>query len=173
MEKLKSIAVSVSIMLLIAAPLCLYFSLRNLSELRSPSEYEDAGVYSFFPEEVAPILVENHATGRARRTQSTRTVYRVTYLAEDGYRYREEYSVETLAQAILEEGRPVQRRVLLIPQEDAYTTIDPDQTVESYLFGQKRTYYLIAGACSLYLLGWGAAAALRRRKRQNREQWDF
>lgn len=45
MAKLKPIAFTVGIMLLIGAALCLYFSLRNLSSIRPASAYEDMGVH--------------------------------------------------------------------------------------------------------------------------------
>ena len=61
MAKLKPIAFTVGIMLLIGAALCLYFSLRNLSSIRPASAYEDMGVHIFVPEEVYPVQRENHA----------------------------------------------------------------------------------------------------------------
>ena len=67
MAKLKPIAFTVGIMLLIGAALCLYFSLRNLSSIRPASAYEDMGVHIFVPEEVYPVQRENHATGRQKR----------------------------------------------------------------------------------------------------------
>ena len=67
MAKLKSIAFTVGVMLLIGAALCLYFSLRNLSSIRPASAYEDMGVHTFVPEEVYPVQRENHAVGRQKR----------------------------------------------------------------------------------------------------------
>lgn len=66
MAKLKSIAFTVGVMLLIGAALCLYFSLRNLSSIRPASAYEDMGVHTFVPEEVYPVQRENHAVGRQK-----------------------------------------------------------------------------------------------------------
>ena len=73
MAKLKPIAFTVGIMLLIGAALCLYFSLRNLSSIRPASAYEDMGVHTFVPEEVYPVQRENHATGRQKRNHPTTT----------------------------------------------------------------------------------------------------
>ncbi len=71
MAKLKSIAFTVGVMLLIGAALCLYFSLRNLSSIRPASAYEDMGVHTFVPEEVYPVQRENHAVGRQKRAYRT------------------------------------------------------------------------------------------------------
>ena len=104
MAKLKPIAFTVGIMLLIGAALCLYFSLRNLSSIRPASAYEDMGVHTFVPEEVYPVQRENHATGRQKRNHPTTTVYIVRYRAEDGSGYQYKYesgSVESTAQNIL------------------------------------------------------------------------
>lgn len=175
MTKIKSIAFAISIMLLVAAPISLYFSMRNLTQIRTASDYDDLGIYTFVPDEVYPIQVENHATGRAGRNHPTKTVYVVSYRAEDGsgYQYRQEFAVETLAQNVLKEGEPIQRRVLSIPHENSYTTIDVEETVESYTLHQKMTYLVIAGASSLYLLAWISMLVIRRRKRIAAAQKDF
>ena len=113
MAKLKPIAFTVGIMLLIGAALCLYFSLRNLSSIRPASAYEDMGVHIFVPEEVYPVQRENHATGRQKRNHPTTTVYIVLYRAEDGSGYQYKYesgSVESTAQNILKTGDPIERR---------------------------------------------------------------
>ena len=62
MAKLKPIAFTVGIMLLIGAALCLYFSLRNLSSIRPASAYEDMGVHIFVPEEVYTLPGGRSAT---------------------------------------------------------------------------------------------------------------
>ena len=125
MAKLKPIAFTVGIMLLIGAVLCLYFSLRNLSSIRPASAYEDMGVHTFVPEEVYPVQRENHATGRQKRNHPTTTVYIVRYRSEDGSGYQYEYesgSVESTAQNILKTGDPIERRGLSISGEDDYIT---------------------------------------------------
>ena len=154
MTKLKSLGFAAGIVLLIAAVSCLYFSVRNLMELPPASAYEDMGVHTFVPVEVSPIQVENHATGRAGRTHPTQTVYVVSYQADDnsGYQYRYESSVESTAQRILEEGTPVERRVLSIPEENTYLTVEIDETAESYTSGQSSIYCLLLGVASLYLV---------------------
>ena len=141
MTKLKSLGFAAGIVLLIAAVSCLYFSVRNLMELPPASAYEDMGVHTFVPVEVSPIQVENHATGRAGRTHPTQTVYVVSYQADDnsGYQYRYESSVESTAQRILEEGAPVERRVLSIPEENTYLTVEIDETAESYTNSWQRS----------------------------------
>ena len=145
MAKLKPIAFTVGIMLLIGAALCLYFSLRNLSSIRPASAYEDMGVHIFVPEEV----------------------YR--YRAEDGSGYQYKYesgSVESTAQNILETGEPIERRVLSIPDEDGYITIGANETAQTYEARQKRTYWTIAGVSAAYLLVWLAVNGLLLYKRR-------
>ena len=80
MAKLKSIAFTVGIMLLLGAALCLYFSLRNLSSIRPASAYEDMGVHTFVPEEVYPVQRENHAVGRQKRAYRTIAGVSAAYL---------------------------------------------------------------------------------------------
>ena len=80
MAKLKSIAFTVGVMLLIGAALCLYFSLRNLSSIRPASAYEDMGVHTFVPEEVYPVQRENHAVGRQKRAYRTIAGVSAAYL---------------------------------------------------------------------------------------------
>ena len=158
MAKLKPIAFTVGIMLLIGAALCLYFSLRNLSSIRPASAYEDMGVHIFVPEEVYPVQRENHAT-----------VYIVRYRAEDGSGYQYKYesgSVESTAQNILETGEPIERRVLSIPDEDGYITIGANETAQTYEARQKRTYWTIAGVSAAYLLVWLAVNGLLLYKRR-------
>ena len=171
MAKLKPIAFAIGIMLLIGAALCLYFSLQNLSSIRPASAYEDMGIHTFVPEKVYPVQRENHATGRQKRNRPTTTVYIVLYRAENGSGYQYKYesgSVESTAQNILEAGEPIERRVLSIPDEDGYITIDADETVQTYETIQKRTYWTIAVISAAYLLVWLAVNGLllyRRRKR--------
>ena len=191
MAKLKPIAFTVGIMLLIGAALCLYFSLRNLSSIRPASAYEDMGVHIFVPEEVYPVQRENayedmgvhifvpeevypvqrenHATGRQKRNYPTTTVYIVRYRAEDGSGYQYKYesgSVESTAQNILETGEPIERRVLSIPDEDGYITIGANETAQTYEARQKRTYWTIAGVSAAYLLVWLAVNGLLLYKRR-------
>ena len=159
MAKLKPIAFTVGIMLLIGAALCLYFSLRNLSSIRPASAYEDMGVHIFVPEEVY----------RQKRNYPTTTVYIVRYRAEDGSGYQYKYesgSVESTAQNILETGEPIERRVLSIPDEDGYITIGANETAQTYEARQKRTYWTIAGVSAAYLLVWLAVNGLLLYKRR-------
>lgn len=155
---------------MLAAALCLYFILWNLSSIRPASAYEDLGVHTFVPEEVYPVQRENHATGRQKRNHPTTTVYIVRYRAEDesGYQYKyESGSVESTAQNILEAGEPIERRVLSIRDENGYITSDADETAQTYEARQKHTYWTIAGVSAAYLLVWLAVNGLLRYKRRN------
>lgn len=175
MKKLKFIVFFVSIILLIAAALCLYFSLRNLSFIRSASAYKDMGVHTFVPKEVYPVQRENHATGRQKRNHPTTTVYIVSYQTEDGSGYQYKYesgSVESTAQNILETGESIERRVLFIPSEDNYITIDADETAQKYEIQQKRIYWTIAGVSIIYLLIWLVVNGVLLYKRRNNNKYE-
>lgn len=70
----------------------------------------------------------------------TKTVYVVCYQATGSpeYKYRYEAgSIESAAQRLLVDGKPIRRRVLTIPQKDTYITIDAAETIESYSTKQK------------------------------------
>lgn len=172
MEKVKPAAFSVGIMLLVGAALCFYFSLRNLADMRPAKAYEDEGVYTFVPEEVHSVRVENHAVGQAGR-DPYKIVYKVYYRAQEdsSYQYKEEFSVEVLAQNVVEEGKAIQRRVLSIPQEGGYITIDANETADTYVSSQKTKYFVIAAVCFAYMAAWGVGAAILAKKRHDADQW--
>ena len=119
----------------------------------SPSTaYADRGVYTFVPVAVRPTPVRTRGNGRLRRLHPTTTVYVVDYEADDGsgYQYHSEGSqVEELARQLFDRG-PVRRRVLSIPDEGVYITVDPGQTAASYAAGEFRKYWLMVGLSILY-----------------------
>ena len=168
MSRIKSIRYILSILLLFVAAVSVYFSLYTLSTIRPVSDYKDMGVYTFIPNEVYPKQVRNTATGRARRMHPTKTVYVVCYQATGSpeYKYRYEAgSIESAAQRLLVDGKPIRRRVLTIPQKDTYITIDAAETIESYSTKQKTTSFIVAGAASSYLLVWILASIVIHRKK--------
>ena len=161
MQKLKSIVFIAGVLLLILAAVIGYLSIKNLSDVRSVDSYEDKGVYTFSPYEVLPVQVKNTgANGRDRRMNPTKTVYMVYYRATDGsgYQWSEQALTQELGQKIVEEGASVTRRVLIIPDDHTYITVEPDQTAESYTEGLQQKYIvnfcLSAGYLLLYLLIW-------------------
>ena len=163
MQKLKSIVFVAGLMLLILAATIGYLSIRNLSGIHSVDSYSDNGVYTFSPYQVLPVQVKNTgASGRDRRMNPTKTVYMVYYRATDGsgYQWSEKALTRELGQKVVEEGATISRRVLNIPEEHTYITVEPEQTAESYTAGLRQKYMialgLSAGYILLYLLIWYA-----------------
>ena len=125
------------------------------------------GVHTFAPYDILPIRVED---GR-----NEKIAYKVYYRANDGSGYQ--YQVEggtarTLAEQVYNRG-PVERRVLLISQEDAYITIPPGETAESYTTKEEVKYLAITAISSLYLGGCAAVLLIRRNQRIAAAQKDF
>lgn len=173
MAKIKSILFAAGVLLLIGAAACLYLGLRGLAGVRPAAAYVDQGVHTFVPSAVYPVQVENHATGRDKRNHPTRTVYMVAYRATDGsgYTYRSAAgAAEQTARQIVAAGEPVTRRVLSVPQDGVSVTVEADQTAQSYVAGQRKTYGAMAGASLAYLLIWAAVhiGVAYRRRRQGR-----
>ena len=168
-EKIRLYVNVLLLMFVILAVLSLFFSVRNMTEIRSVSAYEDQGVYTFVPVEVSPVQEENNASGRTRRNHPVKTVYVVSYQASDGSGYEYDYeagSVDTIAQKIVEEGEPIERRVLSIPDEGTYITVEADETAETYVTGQRKRFVLISIVSVLYLVIWGMVNIILMKRRK-------
>ena len=168
MEKAKNLGRVVSIPLLILAAASLYVGAWDYGSIRPADSYVDEGVHTFVPYDILPVSVKNNATGRYGRTHPTKIVYMVYYKTTDGSGYRwqvEGSTARTLAEQKYEEG-PVERRVLSIPEEDAYITVEADQTAESYTAGLRRKYTLIMGLSAAYLAVYAGAWIVIWRKRE-------
>lgn len=168
MEKAKNLVRVASIPLLILAAASLYVSVRDYGAIRPADSYVDEGVHTFVPYDILPISVKNNATGRYGRTHPTKIVYMVYYKTTDGSGYRwqvEGSTARTLAEQKYEEG-PVERRVLSIPEEDAYITVEADQTAKSYTAGLQRKYTLIMGLSVAYLAVYAGVWIVIWRKRE-------
>lgn len=167
-EKAKNLGRAVSVPLLILAAASLYVGARDYAAIRPADSYVDEGVHIFVPYDILPISVKNNATGRYGRNHPTKIVYMVYYKTTDGSGYRwqvEGSTARTLAEQKYEEG-PVERRVLSIPEEDAYITVEANQTAESYTAGQQRKYTLIMGVSVAYLAIYAGAWMVLWRKRE-------
>ena len=168
-EKIRLYVNVLLLMFVILAVLSLFFSVRNMTEIRSVSAYEDQGVCTFVPVEVSPVQEENNASGRMRRNHPVKTVYVVSYQASDGSGYEYDYeagSVDTIAQKIVEEGEPIERRVLSIPDEGTYITVEADETAETYVAGQRKRFVLISIVSVLYLAVWGMVNIILMKRRK-------
>ena len=78
----------------------------------------------------------------------------VYYLATDGsgYKWSDEALTRDLGEDIVEAGETVERRVLEIPADRSYITVEPEQTAESYAEGLRGKYTRIIGLSTLYIL---------------------
>ena len=173
MGKLKSIIFVVGIMLLILAAAMGYLSFRYLSAILPADSYEDKGVYTFSPYQVLPVQVQNTgASGRDRRMNPTKTAYMVYYqdISGSGYQWSEQALTRELGQKIVDAGTTVERRVLEIPADRSYITVEPDQTAESYTTGLRKKYItalVLAGVyVLLYVAAWCVTGGMKRRTGQ-------
>lgn len=159
LKKLKPVGVLLSVMLLLLSSTILYFSIQDLSTLRSPSDCVDMGVHTFVPYAILPTPVKNTSTGRDGRTNPTKTVYLVQYLAADGtgYRYNEQGgSTRHQAQQLYDQG-PKRQRVVLVPADNVFFTIPANRTIEEHLDRTRnvRTALLVLSGSYLFLYGTG------------------
>lgn len=176
MERIKGLCRIGGILLLILAAAALVACAGQWAGLRAPEEYEDKGVYTFSPYQVLPHQVKNNSSGRTQRMNPTKTVYMVYYRAVSGagYQWSRQVASKEAGYRAIEQGERVQRRVLSIPAEGTYITVDPNLSAESYVSGLRQKYNLILGASAAYLLAWplGWALVLRAKRRKRRsDQW--
>ena len=174
MRKLKTAISIAGILLLILSAASIYVSLQSLSGLHPAEDYEDQGVLAFKPYAVYPVQVENTGSGRSRRNP-TRTVYMVYYRATDGsgYQWTDEVYSRDQGLEVVEAGAAVKRRVLSIPEDRTYITVEPEQTAGSYTEGLRRRYTGIVTVGTLYIMFYVIVlllAKLVRRMRQDRAE---
>ena len=170
MRKLKTIIPVAGILLLILSAASLYVAMQALLVIRPAEDYEDIGVLTFQPYDVLPVQVQNTgASSRDRRMNPTKTVYMVYYRATDGsgYKWSSEAFSKDHGQRVVEAGETVERRVLRIPADGTYITVEPDQTAESYTAGLRQKYVfglvLSAAYILVYLVIWGVILSKKRR----------
>ena len=169
MEKLKSIIFVAGVMLLILAAAVGCFSIKYLVAILPADSYEDKGVYTFSPYQVLPVQVQNTgASGRNRRMNPTKTVYKVYYkdAGGSGYQWSEQALTRELGQDVVDAGAAVERRVLAIDSDRSYITVEPGQTAESYTAGLRQKYIIVlvlAGSyILLYVIVWCVAGGMKR-----------
>lgn len=173
MAKLKSVVFGAGIMLLISAVTAGFFSVKYLAAVRPADIYEDKGVYAFSPYQVLPVQVQNTgAGGRDRRMNPTKTAYMVYYqdASGSGYQWSRQTLTREQGQKIVDAGAAVERRVLFIPADHSYITVEPGQTAESYTAGLRQKYMIaliLAGAyVLLYVTAWCVTGGMKRRTGQ-------
>ena len=172
MRKLKTIIPVAGILLLILSAASLYVAMQALLVIRPAEDYEDIGVLTFQPYDVLPVQVQNTgASSRDRRMNPTKTVYMVYYRATDGsgYKWSDKALTRDLGKDIVEAGETVQRRVLRIPADGTYITVEPDQAAGSYTEGLRQKYItvlVLAGAYAiLYAAAWCILILMKKAKR--------
>ena len=170
MHRLKTIIPVAGIWLLILSAASLYVAMQALSDIRPAEDYEDIGVLTFQPYDVLPVQVKNTgASSRDRRMNPTKTVYMVYYRTTDGsgYKWSSEAFSKDHGQRVVEAGETVQRRVLRIPADGTYITVEPDQTAESYTAGLRQKYVFALALSAVYILVylviWGVILSKKRR----------
>lgn len=170
--KAKKVIAVGGILLLILAASSLYVGARGFVSIRPAADYEDSGVHTFAPYDILPVQVKNNATGRAQRNNPTRTVYMVYYQATDGTGYRwqvEGGSVRELAEQVYDRG-PVERRVLSIPADNTYITVEAEQTAEGYTSSLRQKYILILALSGGYVLVYAAIWVVILYRNQRRKE---
>ena len=170
MDKVKSIGFIAGLMFLILTAVMSYLSVKGMLTIPSANSYQDNGTHTFEPYQVLPVQVQNtSAYSRDRRMNPTKTVYMVYYRATDGsgYQWTDQAITRELGQETVKEGVPVTRRVLSIPSDRTYITVEPDQTAESYTAGLRQKYVLALALSAVYILVylviWGVILSKKRR----------
>ena len=170
MGRVRRIGFVACLMLLILAVVMIYLAAKGLLTIPSVNSYQDNGTHTFEPYQVLPVQVQNtSAYSRDRRMNPTKTVYMVYYRATDGsgYQWTDQAITRELGQETVKEGVPVTRRVLSIPSDRTYITVEPDQTAESYTAGLRQKYVLAlalsAAYILVYLVIWGVILSKKRR----------
>ncbi len=98
----------------------------------------------------------------------TKTVYMVYYRTTDGsgYQWTDQAITRELGREIVDAGAAVERRVLVIPADRSYITVEPDQNAESYTAGLWQKYITVlalAGAyIVLYVVVWCVILGLKK-----------
>lgn len=155
MKDLRMVGTIGSLWLLLLAAAVIFAAGRQMLAIRPADNYEDAGIHSFLAYRVLPSQVQNTgATGRYRRMNPTRTIYKVYYLATDGSAYQcsEQVVSREFGQDMVDAEVSIERRVLRIPADGTYITVEADQTVESYTAGLRQKYVWALVPSGTYIL---------------------
>ncbi len=100
----------------------------------------------------------------------TKTACMVYYrdTSGSGYQWSEQALTRELGQDVVDAGAAVERRVLAIPADRSYTTVEPNQNAESYTAGLRQKYItvlVLAGAyILLYVVVWCVILGSRKKR---------
>lgn len=162
-SNLKYIGKIMSILLAILAICGIVLSVKGYLEEPSADAYEDMGIETFYPTRVLPHQESYSQKSGHRRTSGTRTVYEIVYQSASRHKWTPEVGSKDSAQKIVAEGEPVDRRILHYKGETSYITIPAEDTVDSYVQGNRRSYLRIFTVWILYLAVWGGIMLWKRR----------
>lgn len=99
----------------------------------------------------------------------TKTVYMVYYRepSGSGYQWKYQASSKEQGQEIVNAKEKVERRVLAIPADRTYITVEAEQNAESYTKGLQQRYVLILAGAVAYLIVYLALwlVVLKRKKK--------
>lgn len=145
MIKLKILTISATALLFLLALVMSCLSIKHLADVIPADSYEDKGIYTFSPYEVLPLQMQNtSAYNRDRRMHKNKTIYVTYYKAIDGsgYTWNELAADQEQGIKTVKKGDKVSRRVLKIPADNSYITIEPEQNAKSYTAGLKQRYII-------------------------------
>lgn len=160
MNVLKMIGLIVYGLSFVAALGGFYDGWKGLSEMTPVEAYVDKGVFSFKPVKIYPHQVKNHdPSSRSRRMHPNKVEYVVLYNCvreKTYYQYKlnTKSASKTEAENILNAGEIIKRRVLAIPSEHSYVTVEAHQTAESYTDGLTTKYLYLARICLGLIVAW-------------------
>ncbi len=94
----------------------------------------------------------------------TKTIYMLYYRATDGsgYQWSRKVVSKTSGQKMIEEGMPVERRVLSITGENTYLTTESHLNAKTYTRQLRQQCRIRFFICILYLIFYGSFWLLRR-----------
>ena len=167
-RKAKKVISAIGPVLLIVAVCNFCVGIKNFVSTRPVDDYKDCGIHTFTPYDILPVQVKTSTTRRAQRNNRTRTDYIVYYKTTDGTGYRWQKnggSARTLAEQLYNRGS-VERRVLSIPADNTYITVEAHQTVESYTNSLQRKYIMMMGLSGGYLLVYVSVFIWKRNQRK-------
>ena len=159
---LKNMGSTIAIILILVAFCTAVVSVKWYVEQPSADAYEDMGIETFYPTRVLPHQESYSQKSGHRRTSGTRTVYEIVYQSASRHKWTPEVGSKD-SQKIVAEGEPVDRRILHYKGETSYITIPAEDTVDSYVQGNCRSYLRIFTVWSLYLAVWGGIILWKRR----------
>lgn len=160
---LKNIGSTIAIILILVAFCTAVVSVKWYVEQPSADAYEDMGVDVFYPMKAYSQKVQNSTRVRHRSMTTTETVYEVYYQSASGYKWYVETRSKEEGQKIVREAEPVERRVLRLRGDNKFFTIPAEDTVDSYVQKNRRSYLRGLALSGLYLAIGGGIILWKRK----------